>query len=127
MDIGMDRVITIFATMPPLEQWAMTLVGAFLLLSWLYLLLVVRSLRRMLDDVVGDVRHTADRLSGTTLEQQGELIRRVGWAVTCLERIEGKLGSVAPPDMHVASITAENIVVRPSIGDDAGRHGGGDR
>jgi hypothetical protein len=127
MDVWTDRVITIFATMPPLGQWAMMLVGALLLLSWLYLLLVVRSLRRMLDDVVGDVRHTADRLSGTTLEQQGELIRRVGWAVTYLERIEGKLGSVAPPDMHVASITAENIVVRPSIGDDAGRHGDGDR
>jgi hypothetical protein len=97
--------------------------GVFLLLSWLYVLSLVRSLRRTVDDLVADVRHTADRLSGTTLEQQGELIRRVGWAVNYLERMEQKLGSIVPSDVHVSSITAENLVVRPSIVDDAGRRG----
>jgi hypothetical protein len=123
MSLWTDRITTIFTTLPPLSQWVTLLCGIFLLLSWLYLLSVVRSLRRVVDDLVADVRHTADRLSGTILEQQGELIRRVGWAVTDLERMEQKLGSIVPPDMHVSSITAHNLVVRPSIADDSPRHG----
>jgi hypothetical protein len=123
MSMWTDRMTTIFTTLPPVWQWIAMVVGVFLLLSWLYVLSLVRSLRRTVDDLVADVRHTADRLSGTTLEQQGELIRRVGWAVNYLERMEQKLGSIVPPDVHVSSITAENLVVRPSIVDDAGRRG----
>jgi hypothetical protein len=123
MSMWTDRMTTIFTTLPPVWQWIAMVVGVFLLLSWLYVLSLVRSLRRTVDDLVADVRHTADRLSGTTLEQQGELIRRVGWAVNYLERMEQKLGSIVPTDVHVSSITAENLVVRPSIVDDAGRRG----
>jgi len=60
---------TIFTTLPPVGEWIAVAVGIFLLLSWLYVLSLVRSLRRTVDDLVADVRHTADRLSGTTLEQ----------------------------------------------------------
>ena len=123
MSMWTDRMTTIFTTLPPVWQWIAMVGGVFLLLSWLYVLSLVRSLRRTVDDLVADVRHTADRLSGTTLEQQGELIRRVGWAVNYLERMEQKLGSIVPPDVHISSITAENLVVRPSIVDDAGRRG----
>jgi hypothetical protein len=123
MSMWTDRMTTIFTTLPPVWQWIAMVGGVFLLLSWLYVLSLVRSLRRTVDDLVADVRHTADRLSGTTLEQQGELIRRVGWAVNYLERMEQKLGSIVPSDVHVSSITAENLVVRPSIVDDAGRRG----
>jgi hypothetical protein len=118
-----DHITTIFSTLPLLSQWVTLLVGIFLLLSWLYLLSVVRSLRRVVDDLVDDARNTADRLSGTILEQQGELIHRVGRVVAYLERMEQKLGSLVPPDMHVSSITAQNLVVRPSIADDSPRHG----
>ena len=123
MSMWTDRMTTIFTTLPPVWQWIAMVGGVFLLLSWLYVLSLVRSLRRTVDDLVADVRHTADRLSGTTLEQQRELIRRVGWAVNYLERMEQKLGSIVPPDVHISSITAENLVVRPSIVDDAGRRG----
>src|SRR6516225_3438003 len=95
-----DHITTIFSTLPLLSQWVTLLVGIFLLLSWLYLLSVVRSLRRVVDDLVDDARNTADRLSGTILEQQGELIHRVGRVVAYLERMEQKLGSLVPPDMH---------------------------
>lgn len=123
MSIWTDHIATIFTTLPPVSQWAAMLVGLFFLLSWLYLLSLVRSLRRAVDDLGADLRHSAERLSGTMLEQQGELIRRLGRAVTHLERMEQKLGSIVPPDMHVSSITAQNLVVRPSIADDTGHHG----
>jgi hypothetical protein len=126
MSIWTDRVATIFTTLPPGSQLAAMLFGLFLLLSWLYLLSLLRSLRRAVDDLGADLRHRADRLSGTTLEQQGELIRRLGRAVTHLERMEQKLGSIGPPDMHVSSITAENLVVRPAIADDTGHNGRAD-
>jgi len=74
-------------TLPPVGQWAAVLVGLFVFSSWIYLLWLVRSLQRGLDDLVADVRHTADRSSGILLEQQGELIRRVGRAVHHLERM----------------------------------------
>jgi hypothetical protein len=127
MNLWTDRITTIFTTLPPLSQWVATLFGIVMLLSWLYLLSVVRSLRGVVDDLVADVRRTTDRLSGTILEQQGELIRRVGLAVTYLERMEQKLGSIVPPDMHVSSITAQNLVVRPSTDDDSVHHGANDR
>jgi len=96
------------------------LFGISLLLSWLYLLSVVRSLRQVAERLVGEVRHTADRLSRTILEQQGELTCRIGWAVTYLERMEQKLGSIVPPDMHVSP-------ARPSIEDDSAQRGDTDR
>ena len=115
MSMWTDRMTTIFTTLPPVWQWIAMVGGVFLLLSWLYVLSLVRSLRRTVDDLVADVRHTADRLSGTTLEQQGELIRRVGWAVNYLERMEQKLGSIVPSDVHVSSIRRRTSwSVRPS-------------
>jgi len=71
---------TIFTTLPPVGEWIAVAVGIFLFLSWLYVLSLVRSLRRTVDDLVADVRHTADRLSGTTLEEQGRthLSHRLG-------------------------------------------------
>jgi hypothetical protein len=122
-----DRLTTIFTTLPPLSQWVTLLVGLLLLLSWLYLLSAIRSLKRVVDDFSADVRRSAGRLGSTLLQQQGELIRRMGRAVTHLERIEQKLGSIAPPDMHVSSITAQNLVVRPSVGGDSSRHGENNR
>src|SRR5262245_20098729 len=127
MSIWTDRMITIFTTLRPVWQWLAMVAGVFLLVSWLYVLSLVRSLRRSVDDLVVDMRHTADRLSETTREQQGELIRRVGWAIDHLERMEQKLGSIVPPDMPVSSITAENLVVRPSSVDDGSHRGGTDR
>jgi len=75
-----DPMTTIFTTLPPVGEWFAVAVGIFLFLSWLYVLSLVRSLRRTVDDLVADVRHTADRLSGTTLEEQGRthLSHRLG-------------------------------------------------
>ena len=69
---------TIFTTLPPVWEWIALVAAVFLLLSWLYVMSLVRSLRRTVDDLVADVRHTADRLSRTTRGQQGDLIRRIG-------------------------------------------------
>lgn len=114
MDFWADHMSTMFASLPPAWQWATFFAIALLLFTWLWMVVALSSLRRELDDFATDFRHSVDRLSALVPEQQGELIRRVGWAVTCLEHIEQKLGYTMPPDMHVSSIKAESIVVHPS-------------
>jgi hypothetical protein len=91
-----DPMTTIFTTLPPVGEWIAVAVGIFLFLSWLYVLSLVRSLRRTVDDLVADVRHTADRLSGTTLEEQGRthLPHRLG---SQRSRSSGWSRSSAPP------------------------------
>jgi hypothetical protein len=110
----MDHMSAIFASLPPAWQWATFLAIALLLLTWLWMVVALSSLRRELNDFATDCRRAAERLSAIVPEQQGELIRRLGWAVTHLERIEQKIGYTMPPDMQVSSITAESIVVHPS-------------
>ena len=89
-----DPMTTIFTTLPIGECIAVA-VGIFLFLSWLYVLSLVRSLRRTVDDLVADVRHTADRLSGTTLEQgRTHLPHRLG---SQRSRSSGWSRSSAPP------------------------------
>ena len=90
-----DPMTTIFTTLPPVGEWIAVAVGIFLFLSWLYVLSLVRSLRRTVDDLVADVRHTADRLSGTTLEQgRTHLPHRLG---SQRSRSSGWSRSSAPP------------------------------
>jgi hypothetical protein len=111
-----ERITTMFTTLPTGMQWGAVGVAVLLLLSWLYLLLTLRAVKRGMRELVSDVRDATDRFTRTAMEQQGELIRRVGWAVTYLEHIEQKIDQTAPPDMRVSSITAENLVVRAGDG-----------
>jgi hypothetical protein len=121
MDTWMERMTTIFTALPTVWQWAMMVAGALVLFSWLCLVTALRSLMRGVHELIADVRQTADRVGGTLLEQQGELIRRVGWAVAYLEHIDKSLGYGAPPDVPVSSIAA-----RPSV-EAAARDGGNGR
>ena len=116
-NIPPERITAMWTTLPTGLHWAAVAAAVLLLLSWLYLLLTLRAVKRGIRELVSDVRDATDRFTRTAMEQQGELIRRVGWAVTYLEHIEQKIDQTAPPDMRVASITAENLVVRPSGGD----------
>jgi hypothetical protein len=113
MDFWTQRMTTIFTTLPSDGEW-IALGGAVLLvLSWLYLLSAVRSVKRRTKQIEREVRAAIETFSGTAMEQQGELIRRIGWAVTYLEHIDQKLDHPGAGNMRVASITAENLVVRP--------------
>jgi hypothetical protein len=117
-----ERIVTIFTTFPAGAEWTEIAVVAFLLLSWLYLIFAVRTMKRRTKRLETDVHEAIERIGGTGMEQQGELLRRIGWAVTYLERIDQKLEHSAPGSMRVASITAENLVVREH---DDGRSRGG--
>lgn len=83
--------------------------------SWLYLIVCVRALRGGIEALAAELRSTRDDLTAkTSLEQRGEILRRTGWIVSYLEEIDRKLSNELP-DLKVASITAENLVVKPSI------------
>src|SRR5258706_16151659 len=114
VDVLAHRMTTIFTSLPSDMQWVTMGVGTLLVLSWLYLLFAVRSMKRRTAQIVSEVREAIDRIGGPAMEQQAELIRRIGWAVSYLERIEQTLESPSASNMRVASITAQNLVVRPS-------------
>ena len=114
VDVLAHRMTTIFTSLPSDIQWVTMGVGTLLVLSWLYLLFAVRSMKRRTAQIVSEVREAIDRIGGPAMEQQAELIRRIGWAVSYLERIEQTLESPSASNMRVASITAQNLVVRPS-------------
>lgn len=116
LDYWTERLTTIFTTLPSDGQWVTIAVGALLVLSWLYLLSAIRSMKHRTKLLETEVRQTIDRFVGPAMEQQGELIRRIGWAVTYLEHIDQKLDHAASSNMRVASITAENLVVEHEDG-----------
>lgn len=111
-----ERMATIFTSLPSDAQLVVIGVGALLLLSWLYLLFTLRTMKRRTTQIMKEVREAIDRIGGPAMEQQGELIRRIGWAVTYLQHIEEKLDSSSNANMRVASITAQNLVVRHEEG-----------
>lgn len=116
LDYWTERLTTIFTTLPSDGQWVTIAVGALLVLSWLYLLSAIRSMKHRTKLLETEVRQTIDRFVGPAMEQQGELIRRIGWAVTYLEHIDQKLDHATSSNMRVASITAENLVVEHEDG-----------
>jgi hypothetical protein len=84
--------------------------------SWVYLIVCVRALRAGIEALAAELHTKRDALSEkTTLEQRGEILRRTGWIVSYLEEIDRKLSNTEP-NLKVASITAENLVVKPSVG-----------
>ena len=118
-----ERMTTIFTTLPHDAQLVALAVGALFVLSWLYLLLSVRTMKRRTTQIMREVHAAIDRIGGPAMEQQGELIRRIGWAVTYLQHIEEKLDSPSNANMRVASITAQNLVVRHEEGWNGGDTG----
>jgi hypothetical protein len=107
-----DRVTTIFPTLPSGEQWAPIAVGLLLLLSWLYLLFAVRSVKRRTKQIEREIHDAIADIVRPAMEQQTELVRRIGWAVSYLEQIEQKLDHPSAASIRVAEITAQNLVVR---------------
>ncbi len=94
------------------------LVGLLLVLAgagWLYVVYCVHSMRAGIQRLATEIRATREGIGEkTTLEQRGEILRRTGWMVSYLEEIDRKLAQ-AQREMKVASITAENLVVKPSL------------
>lgn len=117
-----NPMTTVFQTLPSGEQWVPIAVGALLLLSWLYLLSAVRAVKRRTKQIEREVHHAIADIVEPGMEQQAELVRRIGWAVSYLEQIEQKLDHPSAASMRVAEITAQNLVVRH---EDRGNGGNG--
>jgi hypothetical protein len=83
-----------------------------LLLSWLYLLFAVRSVKRRTKQIEREIHDAIADIVRPAMEQQTELVRRIGWAVSYLEQIEQKLDHPSAASIRVAEITAQNLVVR---------------
>ena len=107
-----DHFTTIFGTLPSGDQLIPLIGGILLVLSWLYLLSAVRTMKRRTKQIEREVHHAIDQMVGPAMEQQAELVRRIGWAVSYLEQIEQKLDHPSASSMRVAEITAQNLVVR---------------
>ena len=119
-----DRLTTIFPTLPSGEEWVPIAVGVLLLLSWLYLLSAVGSVKRRTKLIEREIHQAIAEIVRPAMEQHTELVRRIGWAVSYLEQIEQKLDHPSAASMRVAEITAQNLVVRHEDRWNDGRRGG---
>jgi hypothetical protein len=85
------------------------MIVAIAFLSQLYMALRLRtiygSFRSLLSEVAEETR--------TSAEFQREVVNQLRAAQVFLHHIDEKLASILPPDVRVASISAENLVVGP--------------